>query len=183
MGLQIEDGTGSGKQAKVDDQNRIATIATVTPRISSVSMNHGEAYVWTAYVDWGADKNALWLRNDSNSMRLFIDRISVTPAAAAVVEVWVGNGNTVGGTVVTGVNLNRASGKTADATCRHTNTNVDAGAGMTLLLTDHIPATTISHIEFYGALVMGVNREIALNIVTDVGATAVNIFGYFHEDE
>ena len=183
MGLQIEDGTGTGRQAKVDDENRLVTAATNTPKITSVSANHGESYVWTAYVDWGADKNAVWLRNDSNSLKLHIDRIHISPAAAAVVEVWVGNGNTAAGTTVTGVNLNRSSGKTADATGRHTNTNVDAGAGMTLLGTYHIPATTVSHIEFYGALVLGVNREVAVNIVTDVGATAINVLGYFNEDE
>ena len=183
MGLQIEDGTGSGRQAKVDDENRLVTSATNTPKIASVSQNNGESYVWTAYVDWGADKNAIWLRNDSNSLKLHIDRISITAAAAAVVEVWVGNGNTVGGTTVTGVNLNRSSGKTADATCRHTNTNVDAGTGMTLLGTYHIPATTISCIQFGGALLLGVNREVAVNLVTDVGNTAINVFGYFHEDE
>ena len=179
--MLIDSGTGTNKQAGVDDENHLMVASITRAKMAAVSRLHGQAYAWTAYVDWGADKNALWLRNDSDIKILFIEKINIYVPAAAVVEIWVGSGNTVGGTVVTGLNLNRASNNVANASCRHTNTNVDAGAGMSLLQTVLYAANTPNPLNFSEALLLGRNSEVAINIVTDVSTTAITIFGYFHE--
>jgi len=182
MGFQIEDGTGSGTQAGVNSENRLETAAVTQRKITAVSEGHGEAYCWTTYQATTGDVNAIWLRNDSNANLLHIDHIDITPpTTTSVYEIWVGNGNTSGGTGITGVNLNRSVGNADDATCAYKNTNVDAGAGMTLLGTYALPALTLSKIDFEGALVLGINREVAINVITAGGASAINIFGYFHE--
>lgn len=182
MGLQIEDGTGSGKQVGVDSENRFKTASVTNRKMTSVSEIHGEAYCWTTYQATTGDVNAIWLRNDSNTNRLHIDHIDITPpTTTSVYEIWVGNGNTSGGTGIAGVNLNRSAGNSDDATCAYKNTNVDAGAGMTLLGTYGLPALTISTVNLEGALILGVNREIAINVITAGGASAINVFGYFHE--
>ena len=176
--MQIQDASGSGYGAKVDNQHRVWTDAVIRKCITEASMERGEAYIWTATADWGADKNALWIRNDSQNRMLHIERVVACPAAAAVIEIWVGTGNTVGGTAVVGACLNRANLNTPDVTARHTNTNVDAGSGMTLLATYHCPATTVHDIPLDGALMLGYYDEIAINIVTDVGSTTFNIHGW-----
>jgi len=177
--MLIEDGKGSGYRAEVNQNNQLNVFSVTEKEIAYHSQFHGAAYIWTATADWGADKNAIWLRNNSTKDYLIIQQVTVSPAASCLCEIWVGNGNTAGGTAVVGVNLNRSSKKAADATCTHTNTNVDAGAGMTLLNSFYSLATFKEPMTFDGALVLGYYDELAVNLVTDVGITAVGIFGYF----
>lgn len=173
----------NGQYVKVTDENMLRVCAQIEYEVSHVSEAHGQAYVWTATADWGADKNALWLRNDSLTDNLVIEQIIATMGAAAVVEIWVGSGNTAAGTAVTGICLNRGLDNTALATCKHTNTNVDTGTGMTLLLTVHLPVTNAQPINFFNALILDYYDEVAVNIVTDVASSSVNILGYFHSPE
>jgi len=181
--MLLEDGTGRGYKVKVTDENMLRVCAQTEYEISHVSEAHGQAYIWTATADWGIDVNALWLRNDSLTDNLMIERIIATMAAAAVIEIWVGTGNTAAGTAVTGVNLNRGSSNIAQATCKHTNTNVNAGAGMTLLQTVQLPITNARPVTFLNALILDYYDEIAINIVTDVASSSVNILGYFHSPD
>ena len=180
--MLIEDGTGGGYKAQVTSEKMVRTYAMVESEISHVSERHGDAYVWTATADWGGDKNAIWLRNNDTDANVIIQKIVISAPAAAVIEVYVGTGNTSGGTAITGVNMNRGSGKIANATCTHTNTNVDEGSSMTLLGTVHTGATPVT-IDFEGALILAYYDEVALNIVTDVASTSINIMGYFHSPE
>ena len=176
----IEDGTGSGSKLRIDDSNRIRAYATVEDHITNSSEDEGRAFVWTATADWGADKNALWLRNDSTSALLAIESIVISPAAVCQVEIGVGSGNTVAGTVVTGVNMNLGSGNLASATCRHTNTNCDASAGLTIIKTIWC-AVSNNHVDFKGALLLDYLGEVAVNLITDVGSSSITITGYYHE--
>lgn len=181
MNLTIKD--ADGRSVSVDSDNRLRVSGSQLSAAAAISRRDGEAYVWAATADWGADKNAMWLRNDSKHSLLYIDAIQASLAAAAVVEIWVGNGNASGGTAVVGVGLNRSKAHKAEVTCTHTNTNVDAGSGMTLLAHYHMPATTPQTVPFGGALVLGYLDEVAVNIVTDVGASFFNITGWFGDKE
>lgn len=176
----IEDGTGGGHKAAVTSENLLRTYSVIEHEITHTSEDEGDAYAWTASVDLGADKNLIWLRNDSTDKTLMIHCMSISASAASMFEIWVGTGATASGTEVVGVNLNRASNRAAEATCRHTETSKDAGSGMTLLASHHIPATETTHMAFYGALILGYYDEIAVNVITDIALSTVNICGYFH---
>ena len=176
----LEDGTGNGYKARVDGDNRLRVYAVTEDHITHSSETEGNSYVWTATADWGADKNALWLRNDNTSARLAIETISVSPAAACQIEIGIGSGNTVGGTEVTGSNLNLGSGNVAEATCRHTNTNCDASAGLTVIKT-FWGAVKDNEVNYRGALMLDYLGEVGIGLITDVGSTTVTITGYYHE--
>ena len=173
----LQGGTGNGYAAKVDDENRLFTLS-VTEEEYSHAAHKGNAFLWTATADWGADKNALFLRNDDTVSPLAIRGVAVSPAAAAQFEIGYGTGNTVAGTEVTGSNLELSSGKVALATGRHTNTNCDAMAGLTVLHTFWAGVMN-TIIPFNGALILGYLDEIGVGIITDVGSTTVSIFGYY----
>ncbi len=181
MGFQIEDGTGQGHKVKVLSDNMLTTHSVIETIIAHESANHGRAYVWTVTQDWGADKNAIWIRNDSPIHNLHIERIVVSPPAICQVEIWVGNNNVVAGVEIVGLNVNLGSGNVAETTARHSNTNVDAGAGMTILTTFYAGANTRSIISALGAIILNLNSEIAVNLVTEVGLTSVSMTGYFSE--
>jgi hypothetical protein len=170
----------NGNPVEVLGDGRLRTYASTQPEIAYYSLKGGTAYMWTASLDLGADKNVIWLRNDSLVQSLVIDIIQVSCSAAATVEVFTGTGNTAGGTVVTPVVLNTAFSKPAPSTCRHTNTNVDTGTGMSILSTHQLGAATKEEISYNSALHLALNGEIAVNVVGDIALTSVNILGYFH---
>ena len=183
MGLQLESGAGNGAfKAKITEENKIIVEAVNEDKIAFESEVNKRSYVWSTSLNLGADKNVLWLRNDSSILNLNVDKIEISLSAASVIEIWVGTGNTVGGTTVTGNNLNRKNSSTlAIATCKHTNTNVDTGTGMTLLSTYSLDATNLDIINLRGALILGYLDEIALNVITDIDLISINLFGYFHK--
>jgi hypothetical protein len=171
----------SGEIVEVSDYGQLVTKSTVENEIVYESERNATAYCWAASVDLGADKNVIWLRNDSRTHFLAIDRVIMYASASSPMEIWVGTGNTAGGTVVTGVNLHVGSGNIADATCRHTNTNVDEGQGMTLLSTHQVGATNEESVEYGGALMLDYLQEVAVNVITDIVLSSVNIIGWLNE--
>jgi len=177
----IESGTGNGYTAHVDDENKLLTLSVIEEEYAHEA-HKGNAYIWTATADWGADKNALFLRNDNTVNPMAIRGVAVSPAAAAQFEIGYGTGNTVAGTTVTGANLNLSSGKTALATCRHTNTNCDAMSGLTVIHTFWAGVMN-TIIPFNGALILGHLDEIGIGIITDVGSTTVSVFGYYVDEK
>jgi len=177
----IQGGTGNGFAAQVDDDHRLATYATVETEMSHTSEDHGDAYAWTASVNVAGDKNVIWLRSDHTTKNLVIECIHVGVSATTLIELWVGSGTTASGTAVTGVNLNRQSGNVALATCKHTETNVDAGSGLTLLSSFSVLTGQTHTFEMHGGLLLGYLDEIAINVITDIDLTSVTIFGYYHE--
>jgi hypothetical protein len=176
----IEDGTGSGYSASVDDENRLKVAATMQTLHAHVSEIEAESYIWTATQTLGADKCLIWLRNNNTTTNLIIQKIIVSPAATCQFEIWVGsNVTTEAGSAVTGKNLNLQSGKVALATCTHTETGADAGGSMTLLGTAWAGAG-VNAVPLDGTLVLGYLDEVAINLITNVGSSCANIMGYYH---
>ena len=68
------------------------------------------------------------------------------------------------------------------ATGKSLNTNVDAGAGMTLVSSVQVPAGASIQIETHG-LILGHLDEIAINVVTDILFPTATIVGYYHESK
>ena len=178
--MLIEDGTGGGYKAAVNSENKLRTYSVTEPEIVHVSEFEEQSYIWTATADWGADKNSLWIRNDSTTNNLCIYWVAVSPAAACQVEIGVGTGNTSAGTTVTGTNMNRGSGNVALATGKHTNTNCDAMSGLTII--HAFWAGIVNNvINFDGSLLLGYLDEIGIGLITDVGSTTVTVLGYYHD--
>lgn len=175
--MEIKDPDGTS--AKVTDDNRLRTYAGQESEVAFQSRVNENAYSWTMSADLGADKCALYLRNDTTTP-LLIDKIFLWASAAATFEIWAGNNKiTPAGTAVVGFNLNTDSTALADVTCTHTETGADAGGTLTIIQTIQTGAVTKELVEWEGALVLGRLGEIAVNIVTDVDLASVTVLGYF----
>ncbi len=172
----------TGDAARITSSGQFKTYSVQESGAAHASEDAGMAFIWSASQNLGADKNVIWLRNNSDSKELRIEYIDLSASAAATVEICVGNGNTLGGTTVTGTNMNLKSSNvsTAFASGTHTNTNVDACSGMTILTTHQLGATRKETANYKGALILGYYDEVAVNVVTDVDLTTVNILGYYH---
>lgn len=177
--MQITDGTGNGYAAGVTSDNRLRTYAGQESEIAFQSRINENVYAWTMSADLGADKCALYLRNNS-AVPLLVDKIFIYCSAAATVEIFAGNNKiTSAGTAVVGMNLNTESSQAADVTCTHTETGADAGGALTLIQTIQVGVAQKETVEWSGALVLGRLGEIAVNVVTDIALISVTILGYF----
>lgn len=188
MGFQIEDGTGSGRTAGVDDENRLEVIATVTPRIGEASKKHASAYTWTAVsADIDTGDTALYVCNDSTTENLYITSIYVWADTAVQFKVHCPAYVTpAGGTVVVGVNLNRTSGLLATATSRADETsNVFAATNVITTVRNNEVGTDQfgQWIEYSGALVLGYHDSVAVDLIGETAAFECTIIGYFHTIE
>lgn len=185
MGFPIEDGKGSGSQAGVTPGNRLDVSARVGSRGFYASRD-GNYYTWTAATtNIDANDTMLYLVNNSTSMILHIDFIYIWTDIAT--EVDIGFPTTyvtpAGGTVVTGVNCNRASGSAADATARADET---ANSIVDLLTTLH--TNELATEQFFQTMViegkvrLGYHDAIQADIKTDPGAYNCTFGGWFKAD-
>lgn len=132
MGLQIEDGTGSGELAEVSD-NKLRVFAVNDSLTNHISVDSANQTVFiatgTATVVSGTVV-ALHIINNDPSNLLVIDRVYVQgvgmgglPTSTAFFS--LGYGRTVtSGITVTPVNLNRTATKVANVTATTSNPNI-----------------------------------------------------------
>ena len=179
----ITGGTGNGYSAKVDNENRLHTKAVMQELPAHVAAEEGRSFIWSCTATIGADECLGYLRNDNTDLQLVIQKIIISPAAACQFEIWVGSGSgvTVAGSAVTGVNTNLQSGNVALATCTHTETGANAGTGMDSLLGTAWAGAGVNSVPLDGVLVLGYLDEVAVNLITNVGSSSANFFGYYHE--
>jgi len=196
MGLIIEDGRGTGSTARVDSSNRLRTYGVYEKEITSVSENDGDAFTWTSVsADINTGDTALYLVNNSTSKLLSIESIYVWANTVVQFKIHCPAYVTpAGGTLVTGVNLNRTSGNAADATARTDETsNVFAAANVIKTvrntyytrgngddLADIAAAGPGVNVEYFGALILGYHDSVAIDLIGETAAFECTITGYYH---
>ena len=84
MGLQIEDGTGSGAKAKVTTENEVLTNARTIPRATHISEDNGQTYAWTSTDATSAAEESISVQNTSSDLNLHIERIIFAGVQATV---------------------------------------------------------------------------------------------------
>lgn len=81
MELEIKDGTGSGKRAKVNNNNRIETFSITESRLADISLRDGEAYIITSdfvsLTTTASFSGMLYIKNTDTDKNLFIDKVRV----------------------------------------------------------------------------------------------------------
>ncbi len=116
----IEDGSGTGRTAKIDGENRLHTESLSTTVERHANQVEGSAYnVLFAVTPAGADDMLFYLKNNSET-DLVVEGIWWQAASAEQVYYNVGDTGTPGGASkadITPANLNAGSGKNADVTC------------------------------------------------------------------
>lgn len=120
MGIQIEDGKGTGKTAAVSNENKLEVIAVTETLEHHVNENEGTSYnaLFAVNPD-GADDCIFYLKNLSDQ-DLIIGGVWWQTSAAEEVYYKLGDIGTAvktNGADITPVNLNAGSGKAADVLC------------------------------------------------------------------
>jgi hypothetical protein len=179
MGIQIEDGTGTGRKLSIDLRNRGEVNAQVADRIHYVSKLDAEAYSFAnATYNYAAGDTVLLLRNDNPEKDFYLTRMWLQgDTATEIVAHCPTLPFTPTGTDITGSNGNRGSGRTALATCIQNETQNTQGD---VLWRGAIVANGASlDIYLQDAVILGYHNSLGIDYVTDGGATRATLWGYF----
>ncbi len=173
----IEDGKGSGKKAEVNAENQLVNRSITETELEHASGKNGTAYSWvSADSDIDIGDTRLYIRNDG-TVPLVLDRATFLPAD--IICDWsinLGKATTTPtGTVVTGVNLNTASGNIADATAFDDETAVADGDPIDYVHTE--TQSTVTH--SLDGIIIGKDHYVQINQETESTTGRVVVIGHF----
>ncbi|MCP4569087.1 MAG: hypothetical protein GY841_16050 [FCB group bacterium] len=177
MSILIGDGAGGGYSAAVTSENKLRAYCTTESESSYESEVNERAYTWTTAYSCAANDTILWLRNDSTTENLVIDKVLfMSDKTTRFVVHSPADGGAATGTAITGTNLNRKSGRTASAKCWQDETT---GTQANIIANGSIVAGGTAILPIEGAIVLGYKDVIAVDTVA-TGYTGVTFKGYYH---
>lgn len=177
MGLKIEDGTGKGYEAEVNEHNRLVVEAIVTNDQETIN---GKGFVWNIPLDAVAPSGAtyfLYLLN-TGAVDLHVSLISLNSSAAGVFRVEKVTGTAAGGTAVTVSSMHTGLTIVPDAT-------IQTGASITGLTLSsligplYLQANVPRDYQILSDIILPTNTAIALKAP---GAATVNGFLTIYQD-
>jgi hypothetical protein len=133
MGIQIEDGKGTGILTEVNPENRLRVLSASGSLANNVSVQEGNVYtvIGTSVVT-STQMIPVHVINNDTSLILVLDRIIIQgaslgpniPNTSSYFSLGYGRTVTSGGTSLTTINLNRTSTKSASVTATGSNPNM-----------------------------------------------------------
>jgi hypothetical protein len=181
--MQIRDGTGSGTLTGVDFDSRL--VVTTSSALHAASLR-GDAYAWNQIsADIDATDCALLVMNQSDTRLLVISYCIVQNDTVGQMDFKLADctGQTITGTAVTAVNLNRSSIKKPDVVAYHDETGSPA-ATVFFTYYQHYEtngqATTSPQtlIDFHDAIILGKNDGFGVDIITENTGQEITVVGY-----
>lgn len=166
----------SGNRMEVDDQKRALVDARSDFQRAS---DEGDAFIWVMEMyDYTAVDTILCVRNDHSTKKLHITEVRVLQGAGEVeVEIHVPTATfTAAGTAVVGTNLNRESGKVAEATAIADETGNTQGTIIQRLFTFNNVEVVL---DFKGALKLGHDQALCIDLESGADWCLASITGYF----
>lgn len=184
--MKLEDGTGSGRLAKVNSDNQLETIAVVASEMEFESERHGDAFVlasgdFIAISTLNTETGILHVKNTSSTKNLYIHSIR---SCGTQIQKWKLYKNSDAGTLIT----DEAAGSSSPLNLTSTKTieaNVYKGAnGKTVsggtMLEHWVNDVGHSQEEFEGALILGNGDSIELSVeLATAGDICCRVIGYY----
>ena len=194
MGIQVEDGKGTGKLLGVNKENRLLAVSINHEMQHHESWHSGQCYQFIGEITGVSNdtQSVLHIRNDSSTHKIVISYIRIqgdesgaTPDEDSYWEIGFGTTYSAGGSTATPVNMNRASGNAADATVY-----IDATVTGTFIQADRWQQESNGAMMTYnkhGSIILGKNDTIELRYSTaqtDAGAELwCRLTGFFIPNE
>ncbi len=176
------DGAGVNEQ-KVNSEGQALVFAVTQSELEHESEENGAAYVWaTDSLDLDVGETLLLVKNTSDKP-LHIECVKISNGAAATqfrihlptTDVTVVAGS--GGAVITGTNLNTASSNVADASAATDETGNSLGNSIRTVFL----AINGEHSEDTPGLLLGKNKSIAIDCISEPGTAAATIVGHYED--
>lgn len=164
----INDETGSFQETHGSD-SRLNVSSRSDARSFYVSRDNGQSYVLHIEDDDAVAGDLIgYLRNDSKNKRLYVRAIEISCENVSTIKIGFADSTAPTGTLVTPVNLNRASSNDADVTAVG-NGAVGGAAIETFFDAGRVEAGGEHHFEFNDSLILGQNDAIIVEY--DTGTT------------
>ena len=193
MQLIIEDGAGTGKKAKVNDENKLITEATTIRSIEDQSLK-GNSYAFGLPLVnlTTVESRVLWLKNTSSTKNFHVEDFiyvwnggNTTFARTMFATVYLGEvAPTANNFTSAGFNLNLTSPNIAQGELEVWN---GAGTGMTIPspmpfgLNGIVPKGTFI-VPAKGAFILGTNDSLTIGLKGEEdGIGSVIVFGYYKD--
>ncbi len=178
MGLQIEDGKGSGQQVEVKNNKLLVSGVVSTPE-HYANHNQGNAYNLNFSATPTIGGCFLYFKNEG-TLALNIEGIWLMNAADDYIEIKLNDqGTPLSGTAITPVNLNTTSGKAALGTFQHGATITGLSGGDITHKLHHANSAASKYENFNQDIVLGSNG--VLSLYAGTGTTLIEgivVFNY-----
>lgn len=172
--------TYNSRKAMVDEYGHLVTHAIVEKYVAYRARVYKDVFMWTCNITSPTtDDNVMWIRNETNTKDLRIHALYAKAPSACDLELWLGVGNTAGGTAIEGRNTYAGQPKDEGADCRYQNTNVDAGAGMEIFSNEQIGVAGELSLDVEGIVTLPYQREFAVNLIGAPANIKINLLGFF----
>lgn len=177
MATQILDGEGGGALAGVNEDKRLKVQAVIETDLHNRS-DAGAAFSWASGTyDPDQDDTILLLKNQGDTPLHITDMWINSDADTRVVVHLPTAEVTLGGTIITGINLNTGRNDVADAEARRDETGNSQGdaiwTGEVFEIGDAI------HLHWGGALILGKNKSVGVDFTVAATAADVVFWGFF----
>lgn len=183
--MKIEDGTGTGRAAKVEENNRLLTQAAASSELHENSLKEEQVYMFssgefTSITTTGTETGCFYVQNDSSTKKLILSSIRTCGTQVQKVTFYK---NATGGTLITdqapaqSTNLNFTSSNISESTV-YVGANAKTVTGGTWFA-QHINQVGHSTIDTRDALILGKNDSLSVTFEVAVAAeVCVAIEGY-----
>jgi len=179
--MLIEDGKGTGRQAAVDSENRLMTLAISAALQQHI--NHDEGFCYSTFFSvtpTGAGDCFGYIKNNSDT-DMVVTALMLRCASDETIQVKLGDSGTpVGGAAVTPTNRNAGSGNEADVTALQ-------GVDITGLSGGSVAAGVFVQggvnsmkVSIRSGLIIPKNKVLTLYAVTGTAAVMVGVSCNFH---
>jgi hypothetical protein len=165
MGLIIEDGTGKGYQAEVNEQNMLS-VSSVVKGLNYYANRQGNFYSVTDVMTPDSTGSCFYYIKNTGDSDLIIQRLSIHVASHEVIKGYLNDlGVPIGGITHVPVNRNGGSNNVCDCSAK-CGSNITGLAGGDHFDSFHVPADNHSHTYRWSAGVMiPKNRTFTLYVV------------------
>lgn len=182
MGIQIEDGIGTGQTVSVSPTgNRMNVSSRADERIYYISRDNGDAYTVASIDTAAAGEYNFYFKNTSKTKKFYVKDFIIGSGSLAIFKISTVTG-TAAGTSIVPVNLNRIAGTTADAVA-FGNAAVTGLSEEALLDVVSVTADSTVSVDFHDALILGQDDAIAVEYDTGAGDTIhITMVGFFDEE-
>jgi hypothetical protein len=176
VGIQIEDGLGSGNRARVASDNHLGVDAVTFSKMAEQSHANGFAFTITStHVTSAVNREMFYLQNDADE-HMHIETVSMASSIINIATVLEVTGGTPAGTTISPTNLNLISG-VSKAFTAFGNEDVAALTG-NILWSGRVPVHGTVEADFQGALILGTGDGISVS--WDLAASVeVTVMGYW----
>jgi hypothetical protein len=160
--VKLEDGTGKGFLAKVDDENRVLTFSVVEPEDKHINIFDGGVWSYNQSTTAAGVGDYVYYLKNTGSSTITVTDLRVFVSAATVVYFDKVTGTAVGGTDLTPVSRNLGSSKTPEATSQEGTDITGLASGGVLYFQACDTANKHYHLKMSANIVIPQGQAVAL---------------------